>query len=1525
MLPAIRSAASWIPAVNGAALAIAFSETLDTGSVPAASAFTVTVGTATRGLATNNGVTVSGATVTLTLASAVVGADAVKVRYTKPATNPLQDAASNAVATFGDKEVTNNTSNSTPTVPSAPTGLTATAGDTQVALAWTSGGDGGSLITSWQVHQGTTGTATAPTTGWTAISGSGASTTSHTVTGLTNRTPLFFRVRAVNGEGSGAASGEASAIPMAAGAAPAISVVRIVSRETHDSDGDGAFDTYARGDNILVDVEFSEAVEIGGDKNVRLRLDVGDDDLTLGNSRKTLSDYSVLRGGKRLRFAYAVKAADVDTDGVWVQTNASNAVLFTPGTATVTAAEGGAAADLTKSGLPTVGGSIGGGESARVDGGVTSVAGPLPLSATVDGAALTVTFDKELNASMDTGELAFYLDVAGAGQIGGRNGIFQQHPGAISVDGAVLTLTLNAPAIAGETVTLSYRLARAGGLLKGADDRLAPAFRDLAASNNTAGVVGPVPWRALAAGTTLKLTFDGALDEASRPAGSAFRVDATDRGDDHRAIPGTGAASVSGQVVTVTLAEAVRGDEDISVSYATPASAALQDTLGNPVAAFDSFAVETAVDLVPPALSDQTAVSPGNQAKAILYFDEALDAGSVPAAGDFQVTRALPTQLALTVASVSVAGNAVILSLTGANALVVGNAIEVHWTPGTNTIRDVAGNAWGGAPAGGIRTAITVGTAAKPMLDEAAVDGGRLTLTYDRFLDPSVVALPGAFTFHHTLLQGQSPADRAPYGNAVVDVAVAGAEAVLLLEHPVFPCSAALTVSSTAAPFRSVLLQAADAIAHRAVTNARAGLCAQAGVSGESGSSQQDGPLRSMELRFDRPLDTARALERGAFSLAGPSAPAVEGAAYSGNGAGVVLTLGRALARGEAVTVAYRRPARAPGLWDTAGNQIADFSGVAVAVEAPAPAVTGVEVAPDAGPDGVWTEGETVEASVTFSSAVRVDGSGGTPSLALIADGMVRRAAWVSGSGTARLTFAYRAVESDGDLSEVRVAAGGLKLNGGAIAGLGGRPAALGFGAAPGVTGVAIAEAADGRWEAGDRVAVTLRFAEPVTAAGAPSVGLVLGGAERRAAYARGSGEEALVFAYTLVEADGGHRGVAVTENSLALGGGSLLSAGGGLAAALAHPGAVRTLEPPPVVPALSVEDAQAPEGGTLAFAVRLDAASGAAVTVDYATADGTAAAGADYAAASGTLTFAPGETAKTVEVAALADGAAEGEETFTLALANAQGATLAGGAATGTVADVAPGTGPALTAAFIGMPAEHDGKGPVQLRAALQRGFPGAASLQAAARRGVRGDQRAGAGREARRAGAEPALDDFGAAGFAGGRDGDAAGGDGLRVARRGVHGGRPHALEHGERDGARAALLSVADARAREGVDEAVAFAVRLSRAAVGTVTVDYATADGRRRRARTTAWTRARCSSGRKTARSRSSGSSSSPRRPPGGGERGGVEVDPEEAEQLMVVEGGGSPRVRCGRAAPRAAGTMPRPVRHRGRRPRSGRPG
>ena len=103
---------------------------------------------------------------------------------------------------------------------------------------------------------------------------------------------------------------------------------------------------------------------------------------------------------------------------------------------------------------------------------------------------------------------------------------------------------------------------------------------------------------------------------------------------------------------------------------------------------------------------------------------------------------------------------------------------------------------------------------------------------------------------------------------------------------------------------------------------------------------------------------------------------------------------------------------------------------------------------------------------------------------------------------------------------------------------------------------------------------------------------------------------------------------------------------------------------------ALSVADAEVEEGADAAvtFEVTLSRAASSAVTVDYATADGTAVAGEDYTATSGTLTFAAGETAKTVSVPVLDDALDEGRETFSLKLSNATGAVIADGEAEGAI-----------------------------------------------------------------------------------------------------------------------------------------------------------------------------------------------------------------------------------------------------------------
>ena len=111
--------------------------------------------------------------------------------------------------------------------------------------------------------------------------------------------------------------------------------------------------------------------------------------------------------------------------------------------------------------------------------------------------------------------------------------------------------------------------------------------------------------------------------------------------------------------------------------------------------------------------------------------------------------------------------------------------------------------------------------------------------------------------------------------------------------------------------------------------------------------------------------------------------------------------------------------------------------------------------------------------------------------------------------------------------------------------------------------------------------------------------------------------------------------------------------------------------------PTLTIERAQAAESAQeIVFTVRLSVESSEAVTVDYATVDGTAKAGQDYEARSGTLTFpAQSTTPQMIRVRLLNDTVDEAEEeTFTVRLHNAQKAALAGGGTTlpetGTITD---------------------------------------------------------------------------------------------------------------------------------------------------------------------------------------------------------------------------------------------------------------
>ena len=393
----------------------------------------------------------------------------------------------------------------------------------------------------------------------------------------------------------------------------------------------------------------------------------------------------------------------------------------------------------------------------------------------------------------------------------------------------------------------------------------------------------------------------------------------------------------------------------------------------------------------------------------------------------------------------------------------------------------------------------------------------------------------------------------------------------------------------------------------------------------------------------------------------------------------------------------------------TARTLYVSLPGTQTAPATVAPEVAAQPAVTEPGEDGVYATGERIEARVAFDAEVDVDVSQGSPTLGLALGGVRREAAYESGSGTAELVFAYTAVDDDDGAAQAKAISNGIVLNGATIRGDGGADAVLDFGAAPGVASVGIldpvsgSDSGDGAWDPGEGLEVAFVFEEPVTVDttdGTPSVDVLLGAETKQAAYARGSGTDTLIFSYTLAKADARATSVLVALDALALNGGAIRSTAG-LDAGIEHVGSGAHRRDSQRTPVLSVADAEAAEGATLAFTVTLTPAASGEVTVDWATADGTATAGSDYTAASGTLTFAAGETEKSVEVAATADDAEEAPETLTLTLSNPTGARLGDGEATGTVSD--PGPAP-LTGSFSSVPPEHDGTNAFRAQPRLQR-----------------------------------------------------------------------------------------------------------------------------------------------------------------------------------------------------------------------------
>jgi uncharacterized repeat protein (TIGR01451 family) len=110
------------------------------------------------------------------------------------------------------------------------------------------------------------------------------------------------------------------------------------------------------------------------------------------------------------------------------------------------------------------------------------------------------------------------------------------------------------------------------------------------------------------------------------------------------------------------------------------------------------------------------------------------------------------------------------------------------------------------------------------------------------------------------------------------------------------------------------------------------------------------------------------------------------------------------------------------------------------------------------------------------------------------------------------------------------------------------------------------------------------------------------------------------------------------------------------------------------VPPSLSINDVTVTEGNSgssnATFTVTLSSASGNPVSVDFFTSNDSGAEPGDYTAVNGTLSFAPGQTTRTINVPINGDTLVEPNETFFVNLANPTNADIADGQGIGTIND---------------------------------------------------------------------------------------------------------------------------------------------------------------------------------------------------------------------------------------------------------------
>ena len=873
----------------------------------------------------------------------------------------------------------------------------------------------------------------------------------------------------------------------------------------------------------------------------------------------------------------------------------------------------------------------GDGEAVEVSAEPLDRVAPVLSKAVADGATLTLTYSEALDEDSSPAAGAFAVTVAEAART----------VDAVDVSGSTAVLTLATAVASGETVTVDYTAPTGAGAkpLQDASDNAAASFTGQAVTNDT-----PAPENAAPTGLPsisgtpqvgVELTASASAIEDGDGTENATFVwqwlsnDGTDGAQDVE-IAEAAAASYTpkpgdvGKVlkVRVTFTDD-KGTEEVLVSAATETVAAtVPDAPGSPAAATaEGREGELTVSWTAPA-SDGGA--------AITGYKVQWKSGSEDYDGSETSTRqAVVTGLTHTIAGLT-DGTAYTVRIVAVNEAGDGEAVEVSAEPRDRVV---------------------------PVLSKAVADGATLTLTYSEALDED--SSPGAGAFAVTVAEAARTVDAVDVSGSAVTLTLATAVA----SGEMVTVGYTAPTDAGAKPLKDAVGNAAASFTAHAVTNETAASnTAPTGLPAISGTPQVGVELTASASAIEDGDGTENAafawqwlLNDGSDGAEDVEIAEATSASYTPKPGDVGKTL----------------KVRATFTDDKGTEEVLVSAATAVVAAAPVEVSIAAASSPvTEGSDAVFTLTRTGDATAALTVGVSVSVSG-----AFLDGTAPSEVAFAANAGTATLRVATAddgTAEADGRVSASVSSGAGYAVASGA--GSAGVDVFDNDKAAPAETVL---------WSA------TMTVVDYETGAiGAGSADLLtnIGGSEdlgARSLWYWAPGRKLhLKFSEAIPEGDGltlhiGSRALALPAGSAGNPGTAWegidvdWSDGETIRVRLTKPAAEDTS----AAPGLSVADARVREaaGAELAFRVTLDAAQGSAVSVRYATSDGTAVAGSDYVAARGAVRFAPGQTSKTVRVLVLEDAHDDNGETMTLTLSSPFGATLADGQATGTIENTDP------------------------------------------------------------------------------------------------------------------------------------------------------------------------------------------------------------------------------------------------------------